>query len=145
MKSLPGAPTSATATPDISFFTPMCSWDSVFPPRAERYGQRLKRYQIEPPVSARRPASVIASHVTRIMRPQWDAPSGLLGARRLPLSRSADRTSEGSAGERPPASRSNSVACDLSRMWGATPCVKVGFASRSDLSVQPGPSRQTAR
>jgi hypothetical protein len=44
--------------------------------------------------------------------------------------------SKGSAAERPPASRSNSVACDLSHMWGATPCIKIGFASRLDLSMQ---------
>jgi hypothetical protein len=42
-------------------------------------------------------------------------------------------TKEGSAGERPPASPSNSVACDLSHMWGATPCIKIGFAPRLDL------------
>ena len=41
---------------------------------------------------------------------------------------------KGSTGERPPASPPNSVAGDLAHMWGATPCVKLGFASRLDPS-----------
>jgi hypothetical protein len=44
----------------------------------------------------------------------------------------------GSAGERPPASPPNSAADDSSHMWGATPCIKIGSASRLDVPTKVG-------
>jgi hypothetical protein len=45
---------------------------------------------------------------------------------------------KGSAGVRPPASPPNSAADDSSHMWGATPCIKIGSASRLDLPIKVG-------